>query len=228
MAGGIVVRNPNTKKGESAIAPIVRQAEAIVDIKNDREFDDAWKGVQKCDEFLRSPFIKELEEHATTLSKAHKQAVALRDRFVNQVKALKAMFLRKRVAYVEAKEAADRKRREKEAADLAAQQEREAKKLAKQLSKQGDEEAAQQVIAFAKEHVPIVAPAERVVPKTAGSVLKPVWRFEIFDESLIPIKYRPVDESLVRKDVNTFGVDANIPGVRIWPEKTEHSRAVNS
>lgn len=223
MAQQIIIKTPETKAADGILAPLVKRAESI-QIKTDKDFDAAWIGVQKIDAFLASEFIKEYEQHCANLAAAHKSAVVLRDRFVKTAKAAKQMLLQKRVAYSDAKEREARAAREREEQKAREQQIKDAEKIAKQLKKAGDKTAAKEVVDYAKNAPVTISRSEPAVPKTDGSVVKVVYLFEIVDPSKVPAKYRPVDESLVRKDVNAFGLDADIPGVRIWEEKREHSR----
>ena len=94
--------------------------------------------------------------------------------------------------------------------------------LVKKLQKE-EEQKAQESAERGAAYTP-VAPAPVVVPPvpkatrtTEGSSSQRLdWTFEVADPDLVPIKYRSVDEKLVRKDVKA-GV-REIPGVRIYQD----------
>lgn len=61
--------------------------------------------------------------------------------------------------------------------------------------------------------LPVNAPA-----KVTGSASKTfeVWRYEITDPALVPLKYRPIDEAAIARDVRADKGDCQIPGVRVY------------
>ena len=71
-----------------------------------------------------------------------------------------------------------------------------------------------------------IVPVAQATPKQAGSVLKASWKFAIENPTIVPQEYFTLDEAKVRRVVNALGDKANIPGVRVWQETAEHSRAV--
>lgn len=74
------------------------------------------------------------------------------------------------------------------------------------------------------EMTPPPAPRESTVRHTSGGSVgtRMEKKFEVFDPALVPAKYRPVDESLIQKDVKA-GVE-DIPGVRIYDDLNLASR----
>lgn len=67
-------------------------------------------------------------------------------------------------------------------------------------------------------------PRENVVRRTSGGSVsgRLEWKFEIEDPELVPDKYKPIDETILRKDVKA-GV-RDIPGVRIFQERNLTTR----
>lgn len=107
----------------------------------------------------------------------------------------------------------DERRKE---AEKAAEEERErlaaAAAVAAQEGRRDDaEEIAAQVATVVT--APVLA---RQAPKIAGINFRSVPKFEITDASLLPRMYLIPDEIKIRKAVTALGLDANIPGVRVW------------
>lgn len=63
----------------------------------------------------------------------------------------------------------------------------------------------------------VEAPAKTVSAGEAKATARMVPKFKVFNPEIVPMKYRPIDESLIRKDVKA-GV-REIIGVRIWEEE---------
>lgn len=219
----IVVHVPDTKAAAAILNPLIRRANALV-IKTDADYLNAFDDVRRIDAFLKSGMIQSIERHVKLLAEAHRSGVGLRDGFVHPAKRVKAIILAKRVAYAERKRIANEAKRERQEQRARERQVKDAEKVAKQLRARGDKSAAREIVEFAKNSPVSLPPAEDAVPKSEGSVTKPGYAYEILDPSEIPMKYRPIDESLIRADVNSFGLDADIPGVRVWEVKKEHSR----
>ena len=57
-----------------------------------------------------------------------------------------------------------------------------------------------------------------VMPKVTGAASKTflVWDFEITDESLVPMAYRPIDTKAIAADVKAGKDQCQIPGVRVF------------
>lgn len=91
------------------------------------------------------------------------------------------------------------------------------------LAQAAAEEAAQQADAAAEAFRQSVRDqrAIEVVPDAtprvtgAGSKTYTIWDFEIIDETLVPMKYRPIDRALIARDVRELKEAANIPGVKV-------------
>ncbi len=132
----------------------------------------------------------------------------------------------KRVGYRERKKAAAEKIRARREEKLRLQQIEEAKRLAKRLEKEGDKRGAKEIVKAAEKAPAPSLPATSAVPDEEGFVETKSYGFEIETPEKIPAKYWIVDESLIRADVNNFGLDADIPGVRIFEITKEHTRKV--
>jgi uncharacterized membrane protein YqiK len=71
-------------------------------------------------------------------------------------------------------------------------------------------ERASQVVAMVSSRAP---------PKVTGIAIPKVWDFEVMEEDKVPLAYRPVDETLIRKVVTALKGLTNIPGVRVFERK---------
>jgi hypothetical protein len=150
----------------------------------------------------------------------------LMNSIVNPVKNIKEQFLAARVKYQQDKQRkADAKRIEDEKIAKARQIE-DAKRVAADLKKEGAKEEARAVIEHAKTAPVVLAPAKPVVEKAQGSVMRTEYDFTIERPELVPAAYRAIDERLIRKQVNAFGLDANIPGVKVTARQVESTRGV--
>lgn len=219
----IVVRQPDTKAATAILNPLIRRANSLV-IRNDDDYLRAFDDVRRIDAFLKSAMIQAFVRHVQLLAEAHRSGVGLRDGFVSPAKKAKAIILAKRVTYAERRRIANEAKRSRQEERARERQIKDAQKVAAQLRARGEKSAAREIVEYAKNSPVNLPPAEDAVPKSEGSIGGSVFLFEIDDPSLVPIKYRPIDESLIRTDVNSFGLDANIPGVHVWEKKTEHSR----
>lgn len=118
-------------------------------------------------------------------------------------------------------------RKAQEAADAARQAIESAEDpLAALLAQEDAQEAerkAQEQIEAAKQAIRETASVVVIVPevpKVTGSASKThtVWKYEITDPALVPLRYRPIDEAAIARDVRTLKSDCEIPGVRIYSE----------
>lgn len=64
-------------------------------------------------------------------------------------------------------------------------------------------------------NVPVV-----VAPKVTGSASKTFteWGFKIIDPALVPLKYRPIDESMIAREVKAMKDATDIPGIAVFSE----------
>ena len=99
-----------------------------------------------------------------------------------------------------------------------AQKEAEARRLAEaiELEKQGHAEKADALLAASVVAPTVVVPSREV--KTDGVTQVRVWKFRIVDEAIVPIEFRTIDETKIRKVVNAMGDAAKIPGVDVYAE----------
>lgn len=119
----------------------------------------------------------------------------------------------------------DRLRREEQRkADEAARRERE--RLEERAAKAAAAGKVDKADELQHAAAAIVAPViQREAPKVAGLAMRETPKFEITDASKLPREYLMPDEQRIRKVVNALKLDANIPGIRVWLDKTPASRA---
>ena len=215
---------PDQKQAAILVKSLTKQSEGYI-IKDEDGFVASWALIERHDAAI-SKIGEWFNPFVDGLYKLHKMAIALRAQFLDPIVASKKTLLAERMKYHN-----EQARKKQEEADRAAellkkQQAKDLEKEAKKLEKSGDVETATVLREQATELPLPVVPVAPAVPKQEGSVVKKSWKFAITNEALVPIEYRTVDESKVRKVVNALGDRANIPGVRVWQETAEHSRAV--
>ena len=165
--------------------------------------------------FYRRPMSAYQAELARQRAEAEAEAKRERERLEAEAKAKAAAELE---AARKAKEEADAARAALQtvedplAAILAQEDADEAERKAKEQA-----EAAMQAI---RDSASIVVTPAVVVPKVTGTASKTheVWKFEVTDPALVPLKYRPIDETAIARDVRSLKSDCEIPGVRIYSE----------
>ena len=121
----------------------------------------------------------------------------------------------------------ERLRREREAAEsarLKKEQEAAAVAEAESLQAIGETELAEQVIQQAVEAPPPVVVLSKDTPKMKEMQARETWQFEVVDEKLVPREFMSPDPKKIGAVVRSQKKLANIPGVRIWSEKTFHGR----
>jgi hypothetical protein len=119
----------------------------------------------------------------------------------------------------------DRIRREEQRkAEESARKERE--RIEAQARKAAESGKVERAVELEQRAAAVVAPIiPREAPKVAGLNTREVWKFAVFDEKAVPREFLIVDESKVRKFVQTMKGDTNIAGVRVWSEKSLASGA---
>lgn len=159
----------------------------------------------------------------STLHNAHKMACQLRSQFINPILASKQAYLRGRMLFTEAKEAAQKKIDDAAAEAIQKAQAKELVKDAKKLEKRGDSESAA-VLREQAANVPLPSLPPRAPMKQAGFVVTGRWKYEIENADDVPREYCEPSASALNKVVTALGNKIKIPGVRIWYEKSESSR----
>lgn len=215
---------PPEKRISKTTAPLLKRAEEFV-ITSEDHFIVSGVMIQEIDRGI--DFIgAELDPFVGGLYKLWKMAIRLRDGFVDPMKAQKKRLHALRTEWTLKQEEIKRRASEKMALGLQAQEKKEIEKARREAVRRGDTELAE-VLEEQKNQVPLpflnITPA---VPKQEGFVVRERWRFEITDPAAVEREYCSPDESKIRKVVESMGDKAAISGIRIWLEKTEHSRSI--
>jgi hypothetical protein len=222
MPNKAIVKVPDVNAAQRLLNPMIRAARAP--IRNDAEYLQAGIWMKKADDFLAGPVVQFFTKHAIDAANVHKQAVFARDQVKRRALEVKKTFGAKRVEYRTRKQAAAEKIRAKREEKLRLKQIEETKKIARMMASQGDPRGAKALLKAAENAPAPSLPATSAVPEESGFVETKTYGFEIETPEKVPAKYWVLDESLIRADVNTFGLDANIPGVRVWENTNEHTR----
>jgi hypothetical protein len=116
------------------------------------------------------------------------------------------------------------RREDQRRAEEAARKERE--RLEAQAQKAAASGKVERAAELEQRAATVVAPIiDRTPPKVSGLSTREVWKFEVIDEKAVPREFLMVDESKLRKFVQTMKGDTAIAGVRVWSEKSLASGA---
>lgn len=224
MAKLSIVKTQSIAVATRSLTPI--QKAARLQIRSDVDYVQFGVWMKRADQFLDSEIVRSLRDQAALTKQAHTHAVQMRDQFIRQAKECKKIFATKRVLYRTAKEEQAETQRKKKEAKLLKDTIREASKEAAKLRRRGDTRGANEIMRAA-ENALVTLPKAGAVPEEIGFVERVGYEFEIVEPKKVPRKYWVIDESLIRSDVNAFGLDAKIKGVRIFETKSEHTRKVS-
>lgn len=211
-------------KAQSFLAAMKRTF-ANLKIDSPEAYERAGESMLKIDGFLKGPEVTALKVHAKDAKKVHAQAVELRDTFVDALDDMKKSFGDARIEYQTKIEEAEKKRAIAMGPKLHQQQIEDAKEHASAILRSGGTKREAAAIVKEAEAAPIPQIAPKIVlEKTEGIVEKVSYTFTITDPALIPIRFRSIDESLIRAEVNSFGLETDIPGVEVKEEKKQFTR----
>ena len=174
-------------------------------------FKDATNALQQALDAYRKPMTAFQAELARQREDAEREARKERERLEAEARANADAEI---AAAKKAREEADAARAAAEgddpfAAVLAEQEAEEAEVRANEQA-----EAARAAIReIATIDVPVMA-----APKVTGAASKThtIWTYEITDEALVPMAYRPIDHASLARDVKAGKDECRIPGVRVF------------
>lgn len=215
---------PNQAALQKQMKPLLDQSVPF-EIKSEDHFVAAWALIERHDVALKR--VHELfDPFVSAADKLHKMAVDLRKQFLTPLENSKKALLGRRMIYRQKQEAKALYDAAKARELLEKEQKKELLTEAKKAEKKGDTEIADLFRQQAETvKVPELPPAP-AVPEQAGSVLRKRWLFEITDPDAVPRNLCDPTPSRIRKVVEALGDKHGIPGVRVWPDKSEHSRKV--
>lgn len=225
---------PNQKEASKLAVPVIDNANALK-IRDDDSFIASWALIERHDVALKK--IGEMfDPFVDGLHKLHKMAVGMRNQFLFPIAASKDALLQKRAVYRREQERLAQEERDRQAEILRKAQVKDLTKEAKREEKAGNVEVATVLREQAATLPAPVIPVTPALPKQAGSVVKPVWKFSVDDYAKVPDAFRLLDptketerkliDSKINAVVSKLGNAMPIEGVKIWQDTTEHSRAV--
>jgi hypothetical protein len=208
---------------QARVKSIVVRDQATLDAANDflHELDAMIEQIDKT----FNPQIAKAHE-------LHKSLLAEKKKFTEPLELAKKVIGQRVAIHVTALQ---EKRREAERVRLAAED--EARRLAEKavdkaekLEAGGNGGKAAKVIEETHDKVEAIMAAAPEIPEeadTSGLVIREDWKFSIVDASLIPREYLVPDEKKIGRIVRALKGDANIPGVRVYSEKSTAVRSVS-
>lgn len=205
-------------EGMGAIAEAKEVARAIVDTATLTKAADMMLESKRRIRIIEDRFKKPKADAKT----AHKSICDLENELVEPYERIEREILKPAIAAYNQEQ--DRKRRAEEERQREEQRKKaedERIRIAAQLEKDGENEAAEELI-----DAPIETPAV-VIPKEeapSGISYRDVWKFQVVDDSLVPREYMTIDEKKIGGVVRALKGETNIKGVRVYCEKTVAGR----
>lgn len=198
------------KKTEARRDELVRPLNTVVK-KINAGFKDVTAALESALDAYRRPMTAYQAELARQRAEAEAAARKERERLEAEARAKAEAEI---AAARKAQEEADAARAATEGDDpfaalLAEQEAEEAQARANAAA-----EAAKQAIRDTR----VVMPEVVTAPKVTGGASRTftVWEFEITDEALVPMAYRPIDTAAIARDVKAGKDECRIPGVRVF------------
>lgn len=170
--------------------------------------------------------LQKIEEARTRITKPMNEALRQVNAQAKEASAplidAEAKIKRAMIAYSEEQERIRREEQRKAEEEARRQREKLEQQAAKALAS-GKVEKAEQLEQRA---ATVVAPViQREAPKVTGVSTREVWKFEVTDPALVPREYLTIDEKKIGAIVRAMKGDTNIPGVRVWADKSLASGA---
>lgn len=167
---------------------------------------------------LRKEIEKQLEPSITAANKAHKTLTALRKRLTAPVvqaedylRGIVGDWLTKKAREAEAARRAEEERQRKIAEEAALQR-------AAEMEAEGAGSLATEVLDAALSAPAPAVKIEMDVPDALSS--RDVWKWEVTDATKIPREYFLLDEKRIQREVSALRDNFNVPGIKVWSEKT--------
>lgn len=148
---------------------------------------------------------------------AHKEAVAQKKKVDEPLELAERMVKPLMAAYDTQQEQLRREEENRLREQAKKQEEERMLREAESLEKQGQYEAASEVIAQPIYVPPVVV--AKTVPKISGVVFREIWKFRIIDASKLPREYLIPDEVKIGQVVRALKSSTNIAGVEAYAEK---------
>ncbi len=210
----------DTTEIERQVELAVQESQSLV-ITNDVQLEGAGsflRGIKtilkRIDDTFNEPIQAAHAAHKTMLAAKKKHA----DPLLQAERAVKGGIGKYQAEQRKLREDEERRLREK------AQQEEEERRLAEaeELEKQGEPEAAEELISQPVVAPPVVLPGP---PKVAGVSTRTAWKWRMTDFRLVLREFLMVDEKKVNGVVRSMGMQTSIPGIEVYPEEVVSARA---
>ena len=198
------------KKVDARRDELVRPLNTVVK-KINAGFKDVTAALEQALDAYRRPMTSYQAELARQRAEAEAAAAAERRRLEAEARAKADAEI---AAAKKAREEADTARAAAEGDDpFAAVLAEEAATEAEARAAEQAEAARAAIREIATINVPVA-----VAPRVTGAASKTftVWDYEITDESLVPMAYRPIDRAAIARDVKVGKDECQIPGVRVF------------
>lgn len=219
------------KRQTTAIAPIrieaiQKKSDQILALSNTiriadtDEFEKAVTFVQEI-KVLMDEIDATFDPIIKIQNQAHKRTIEAKRKYANPLQRAESIVKDKMKEYHLSRE---RQRKAKEAAlrEEAKNEEKNRRfQHALTASRDGNHQEANAILSS-----PVITPLIRVESETNHDAVsfRDVWKFEIVDPALIPEQYKTIDEKKIRGIVKALKDKTDIPGVRVFCDKTVATR----
>lgn len=197
---------------------LVWRCTEIAAIENDAQLRSAREVLGDCKTVLKA-IDKFFEPLADAAHKAHKAITARRadikidlaSEATRVQKLMDGYLTAQRIKQEAARRAEEQKRR--------AEAEEEALRQAEVLEEMGNTTGAENVLNNAHAMAaPVKVQKSDYAPEVQGLAVRERWTFEVIDRDAVPRQFLMLDEKKIKNHVETLKQDAEIPGLRIYPE----------
>lgn len=151
---------------------------------------------------------------------AHKKAVATKKRYLEPLTRAEAAVKERLKAYYSAQQAGQKVATGAQTEELRGSAERRLIQRAFEAERNGDVEQARQIL-DSRVMVPLVSAGG---DSFDGVDFRDTWKYEVVDERAVPDKYKTVNLKLIGQVVRALKDKAQIPGIRVFCEKTVAAR----
>lgn len=188
------------------------QSLVIQDTPTYLEASTFYKAIDETIQKVRASFDPIVEQ----AHKAHKEAIAQRDKHLKPLEAAKTLIKQKMAEYNLKLKQEEEERNRKIAEEMKKQEEEMKLAQALALEQAGEKELAEAVLEQPSNIIPLTV-AKPEIPNVGVSFRK-VWKFRIVNADLIPREYLKVDEVKIGQVVRAMKDGTNIPGVEVYTE----------
>jgi hypothetical protein len=203
---------------QAVVDPVLDQMQQFLTVRTVVEYDASisfLKQIKASHQKVEREFGPMIE----AANKAHKDAIALRNRILAPLVDAEAKLRDAAVSWKksEDKRIADEQARLQREADERAKREREA--LERKAAEMKTEAKRDEYLSKAAAVVAPVVRVETEAPQVSGAAIATTWTFDVVDVNQIPREYMSVDMVKIGKVVRAMKAGTNIPGVRVFTKE---------